>query len=327
MPRRNFYEVPSDAYLFRSKIKPRTKKEEAVRQWCVQELIRAYGACITDIEFERPVQRGSVNNWIDILILRLGKPWVVIECKNLQDRNPAKGLVQARSYATAPDVRAEFVVYTNGRDWRVERLVGSSWVPVLDLPHLQTAPVGRDLTSHLNALNDLQPMLRILDAEVKGIDASRFLTSMQTFFNSAGSWLTANDALLLSVGDNLLRVIAEPKNALSYRLGKLAQAVTDLGEFGASRGIGIATFQFGGISINEELRFLHANLLNCLPSINAVGGMDSLLLNLLLNLLDYSMGLTGKVAKYPPFPPSLHASLRAYLGAVLLIHFGLKLPE
>jgi hypothetical protein len=58
-----FYKVSEDAWLFRDATVERgsndtkwTPHEEAVRQWCVQELIRVYGVRIDHVEVERPVK-------------------------------------------------------------------------------------------------------------------------------------------------------------------------------------------------------------------------------------------------------------------------------
>jgi predicted type IV restriction endonuclease len=131
-----YFEISPDAYLYPEKVKESVRKqpEEPVRQWCAYELVRAYGISVANIEFERPVRMGSRPHWIDILVLRDGKPSVVVECKKPSDRKAEKAMEQAVSYADAPDIRAEFAVVTNGTDWQVKRRIQGIWCPVPDLP-------------------------------------------------------------------------------------------------------------------------------------------------------------------------------------------------
>jgi hypothetical protein len=84
MAREPFYAISEDAYMLGkglSTAESRDQPEEATRQWCPYELIRAYGIKITEIEFEHPVRVGSMSYRIDILVSRRGAAVVVVECK------------------------------------------------------------------------------------------------------------------------------------------------------------------------------------------------------------------------------------------------------
>ncbi len=74
-----YYTIPESAWLFQSQISQRrtedkkwSNPEEAVRQWCVHELIRAYGVRIDSIEIERLVKvaRERRPNRIDVVVLK-----------------------------------------------------------------------------------------------------------------------------------------------------------------------------------------------------------------------------------------------------------------
>ena len=79
MPPKPFYEVQPSAYLF---VKyDGDKPEEKVRQWALFELLSTYGVFINNIVTERPVKVGTRTHRADIVVLRDGAPYVVIECK------------------------------------------------------------------------------------------------------------------------------------------------------------------------------------------------------------------------------------------------------
>ena len=86
-----FYTIPESAWLFQSQISQRRTEdkkwsnvEESVRQWCIHELIRSYGVRIDCIEIERLVKvaRERRPHRIDVVVLRDGSPYVVVECKS-----------------------------------------------------------------------------------------------------------------------------------------------------------------------------------------------------------------------------------------------------
>lgn len=181
-----YYEVPKERYLIaQSAADPSAspKPEEAVRQWCSFELIREYGIGVCELEFEAQVQIGHKPKRIDILVRRGGKPWAVVECKAAKDKNPTKALTQAESYATAPSIRAEFVVYTNGTEWIVRRQIGGRWVSVVDLPKQHDrASASEDLVQLLRDIDDAKPLLANLDTPLAGKAAKAYFEALQIFF-------------------------------------------------------------------------------------------------------------------------------------------------
>jgi len=79
-----FYDIPEDAWLFRGVAGKRgeidrrwTAAEEGVRQWCLHELIRAYGVNVCDLEIERQIRvaRERHPHRADIVVLQAGKPY------------------------------------------------------------------------------------------------------------------------------------------------------------------------------------------------------------------------------------------------------------
>src|SRR5437667_457000 len=162
MSRLAFFKVKPDAYLYPDQVQvagTRKQLEEPVRQWCAHELIRSYGISVANIEFERPVRMGSRNHWIDILVSREGKPSMVVECKKQSDQRADKGMDQALSYADAPEIRAEFAVFTNGKEWHVQRRIAGKWTPVPDLPREIDRRSVEPITGLLGGLEVLAPLL------------------------------------------------------------------------------------------------------------------------------------------------------------------------
>ena len=143
-----FYEIPEDAWLFRQAAQGRGETdrrwrtpEERIRQWCLHELIRAYGVSVCDLQIERPIRvaRERRSHRADIVVLRAGKPLVVVECKSARVKNLDAAMKQATNYADLSDVRATFAAGTNGTKWFVKRRIGDLWVEVADIPDFRVA--------------------------------------------------------------------------------------------------------------------------------------------------------------------------------------------
>src|SRR5688572_15250863 len=102
MLRHRFYDIPASAHLFSGAVNgsdQRKAPEEAIRQWCAFELIRAYALPVRDMICEQPVKVGSKQYRIDILVKRNGFPWVVVECKEPDYTRHDHAIAQAISYA------------------------------------------------------------------------------------------------------------------------------------------------------------------------------------------------------------------------------------
>jgi hypothetical protein len=328
MKRLSYYAISTNAWIFGKD--QETNPEEQVRQWCVQELIRAYGFQVTDITFEHSVRVGSKTYRIDILICREDKPWIVVECKRQEHTKHEQGLEQAISYAAAEEIRAEFAIYTNGEAWLVKRRIGSSWVSVLDLPPKAGDGVS-DTTFdvHLHRLFDLKAVLRMLDIELQGRHALRFLHALQCLFNGSHGWCHANDGLLLDAADNLLRAMVSSRD-IHYALGKLIHATEQVRLFVAGQALEcLFPPPAKPASINEEFHWLDCRLYAVMECINDGGSPDTLLIRLIHSLVGYAREIPSRAWRfqYPPIPHSLHSNLRSYLSMVLKLHFALSLPD
>jgi hypothetical protein len=108
MNRRPFYKVEKSAWLFTPS---NPGPEEEVRQWCLHELLRCYGAEIGKIVTEWPVKIGRSPHRADIVILNAhNAPYCVIECKELKHKKHEAAMKQAVSYAKAGNGKAQFAI-------------------------------------------------------------------------------------------------------------------------------------------------------------------------------------------------------------------------
>jgi hypothetical protein len=330
MQRELFYEVKREAYLFPDqslKDGDQDHPEEAVRQWCAYELIRAYGIPITDLEFERPVRVGSKTYRIDILVSRCGVPWGIIECKEPGHDKPAEGIAQAISYADAQEIRAEFAVYTNGKTWHVQRRVLQKWIVVVDLPHHGIDPAGAQITELFNALQELAPLLYKLDDPIEGDNARRFLSAMQVFFCGVNLLNQDINRNLLEATDNLLRVLASSGDS-HYQFGKLATAQNCFELFRKEIGHTLEICPMTGRDpLCVEMQFLHVALMNVVEGSNDLTTCDTFVLRLNTALLEYGRSQRDPQIPYPPIGPSLHHALRDYLRYALSIYLNAILPD
>jgi hypothetical protein len=185
------YEVPPDCYLFRDKInKPEhpPKPEEKVRQWCLQELIRAYGFHIADLDVEVQVQVGSKIYRIDVLIRRNGRPWAVVEVKSPTVRDLSSALEQAISYANGSGINAEMVIVTNGEEWLFRRRTGENWTGVPDLPlEIESSDEDR-LFQLLHGIQLVSVVLCKVDEQVDGHSGGSARVSARPFRTIGSDW-------------------------------------------------------------------------------------------------------------------------------------------
>lgn len=328
MNRKPFYEVPRAAWLFVQPGGKENEHEEPVRQWCIHELLRAYGVCITDLKTEAKAKVGSKEYRIDILIERAGEPWIVVECKRAEFRQHEKAVEQAISYAASLRINAEYVLYTNGDEWRVSRRLQRGWVSVVDLPCINAGEASQDFADHIRALGTMKPILRLLDTEAKGADAAMLLQAMQVMFNCSLSWCWSVNKRLLVAADNLLRAVAHPDQHIKYRVGKLATAADNLKSFAISRGTNAESWpDCRDDDIKTELQYLSAVWQNSFAASNGIDAADVPVVNLIAVIIEYGRDLPPSVRKYPALTPSFHSRLREFLDSALKVHFGLNLPE
>jgi hypothetical protein len=320
-----FYKIKPDAYLFREKVKnslSRKQLEEEVRQWCAHELLRAYGLVVSEIEFERSIQMGATQHFIDILVSRGGLPIVVVECKRLGYTNAERAVKQALSYADCNG--AEFAVYTNGVEWQVRRRIQGKWCVVPDLPKGIDQRAAEPLAEFLRGVKAVAPLLYALGDPMSGKGALRLLNAMQQFFCGSNLLNDELDRDLLSGTDNFLRVLScfgdDP-----YCRSKLAIATKYFEGYRLRMGHGFE-FYFNDEPLGHEIQALHANMLNLLEGSGGLSGGEVLLLRLNAALLEYGLALCSKRA-YPEITPGLHQTLREYLNYALLFHLNVSLPD
>ncbi|MCW5556095.1 MAG: type I restriction enzyme HsdR N-terminal domain-containing protein [Verrucomicrobiae bacterium] len=329
MRRKSFYEVPPATYLFPAMCQTsgdQAQPEEPVRQWCAYELMRAYGAAITELEFEHQVRVGSKTYRIDILVSRNGSPWVVVECKEPRHAKHDAGMKQAISYADAQGVKAEFALYTNGDVWQVQRRVQDQWIPVADLPTQLTEETVL-ITRLLTTIQEVSPLLGKLDEIIEDKDAQTFLSAMQVFFRGSNLLTEDADRDLLFATDNLLRVLSVA-GELPYQLGKLRTVQMYYERYRVRAGFPL---EIGPITDRDpvyvEMIHLHAGLMNMVEGTHDLVVCDALLLRVNTALLEYGRNQRDGKAHFPRIGPSLHHALRNFLHYALSVHLNTVLPD
>jgi hypothetical protein len=329
--RQPFYEVSTDAYLFQSKLtacEKRNNPEEPVRQWCAHELIRAYGIPIGQLEFEREVRVGSIRYRIDVLISKNGKPWAVIECKEPSYSKHERGIAQARSYANAHEINAEFIIYTNGNNWRVQRRIGSDWIAVPDLPNWPPVYAEETIVPILVAIDLLRPLLLQLDQDVVGNDAIKFLGAMQEFFNGSNLITRGGEPALVNALDNLLRGICLPNEHVSYRCGKLRTAYGCFEKFRRDTGMDLILPEvLTTTEVSSEIHALSVGVNQLHEAAKNVPGENAQLLRLCSVLLNCGARFEGQGKRQFRIPSEVHGALREYLNHVLVLKLNVSLPD
>ncbi len=216
MSPRPFYEVKPSHYLFNKQETP----EEKVRQWILFELLSTYTVHIGNIDVEKPVRVGTRTHYADIVIYQAHIPYIVIECKNQEDKSPDKGLEQAISYASC--LGAKFAVYTNGRDWKVRRFLDTSWEAVPDLPIVFNGSVTKSLDDLARYYKKLMPILYWMYQPVTLEHRNYIYKMLQEFFMDC-SWYCNSEKewKLCESADDLFRVALSASEAEYCREEKL----------------------------------------------------------------------------------------------------------
>lgn len=180
MPPKPYYSISPEAALFGRKL---NMPEEKVRQWALFELMSSYGININNIEIERKVKVGTRNYFADIVILREGAPYVVIECKRWENRKSETSMQQALSYADANTMKAHYAVFTNGDIWEVKKKVREEWVNIPDLPKRIDGDYLLDLYELISSMRYISPLLYWSNQQVPQASARSYFSCMQEFFN------------------------------------------------------------------------------------------------------------------------------------------------
>jgi hypothetical protein len=330
--RTSFYEVPERAWLFRQAacgVQEATQKllpEEQVRQWCLHELIRAYGVsvCRLDVEWPVKVARERKPNRIDIVILLNGKPYVVVECKARSETQHESAMGQSVNYASLPDVSAEFAVYTNGEVWWVRRRVRGQWIEVPDIPMLQDDKPTRDWRDILLAVDRIAPVLFWLDNVVPSKTAPRYFGALKEFFHAVNEVTAGTDPRLLWTADHILRVLSDVGNHPNFTGGKLSHACDGLNKYWKERGV---ESSFGGGDLWEMAHHAWADLSNLLDGARDMVTPDYQALRVIQALLAYLNGMKGRRVRYQDVGASVQSEIRAYIDLALTIRFNARLPD
>lgn len=328
--RNAFYSVPKDAWLFRSSGAvdncDHSHPEEQVRQWCLHELIRAYGVsvCRLDVEWAVKVARERKPNRIDIVVLINGKPYIVIECKARSETQHEAAMSQSVNYASLPDVNAEFAVYTNGQVWWVRRRVRGQWIEVPDIPMLQDDKPTGDWRDVLLAVDRIAPVLFWLDAVVPAKTASRYFGALQEFFHAGNEVTSGTDRRLLWTADHVLRVLDDVSRHPNYTGGKMSHACDGLKKYWEERGVEPS---FGGGDLWEMAHHTWADLSNLLDGARDTVSLDYQAMRVIQALLSYLNGMKGRRVRYQDVGTEVQAEIRAYMDLALTIRFNARLPD
>jgi len=323
------YDVPPDCYLFRDKInKPEhpPKPEEKVRQWCLQELIRAYGFHIADLDVEVQVQVGSKIYRIDVLIRRNGRPWAVVEVKSPTVRDLSSALEQAISYANGSGINAEMVIVTNGEEWLFRRRTGENWTGVPDLPlEIESSDEDR-LFQLLHGIQLVSVVLCKVDEQVDGDSAKTYISALQRFFHGPNIFTrTLNQDLVFGV-DVLLRSVGAPVADNHYREGTLRGAYVRFEAYREKLGLQQSFEWFDGDSVELGFRTLSSSLEGALDEIGPSKTPDYCLLRVAAAMAHYERS-RGRAKQYGAIPEALLASVRDLLELLVPIGVGAQLPS
>lgn len=328
----SFYEVTARAWLFRQvaghaqTADLASMPEEHVRQWCLHELLRAYGVSICNLDVEWPVKvaRERKPNRIDIMVLRDGKPYVVIECKARGEKDHETAMAQAINYASLPDVNAEFAVYTNGDVWWARRRIRGQWVAVPDIPAFHDHKAAGDWRDILLAVGCLSPVLFWLDEVVPAKTAPRYFGALQEFFHAENGVTAGTDRKLLWTADHVLRVLDDVTRHPNYTGGKMSHACDGLNKYWQERGMEPS---FGGGDLWEMAHHAWADLSNMLDGARDTISLDYQAMRVIQALLSYLNSMKGRRVRYQDVGSPVQSEVRAYIDLALTVRFNARLPD
>lgn len=337
-----YYTIPLAMYLFPSRTakevesaqanneskpakKAKDKPEEAVRQWCLYELMRAYGLNISELEFEYPAKVGSRTYRIDILIRRNGAPWIVVECKKQSFNDHDKGLEQAISYAKSERVQAEYAVYTNGTAWLVSRHIRGEWTTVPDIPQRIDRHAGIEINWFMLGLHDAAPLLYKLDEQLEGEEASAFLEAMQRFFHGNNILTQDVDNRLRSAADYLLRTLIRDND--DYGKGKCSAFLRDMAGYCNEKKLAKIYVPSEIKSIEQELSSLRGILYEVIEGTKGLVNPDTHALRIITALVEYGKRQGPRKKQFALIRQPLHHALREFLEYSFLRYLNFELPD
>lgn len=109
--------------------------EEWVRQNFLQYLIRVKNYPASLIAVEKEIKLGDLKKRFDIVVYdRNSKPWMIIECKEMNVVLDKKVLDQALRYNVT--LQVPYLVITNGSYCMATAIIDNEWREIDDLPGL-----------------------------------------------------------------------------------------------------------------------------------------------------------------------------------------------
>jgi hypothetical protein len=110
----------------------RLTPEEWVRQNMLQYLIQVKKYPSSLIAIEKEIALGELKKRFDILIYRNAKPWMIIECKEMNVPLSEATIRQILNYNIT--IQADYIVITNGTDNHAFSLLNGKAEAIAELP-------------------------------------------------------------------------------------------------------------------------------------------------------------------------------------------------
>jgi len=110
--------------------------EEWVRQNFINYLVKEKKYPPSLIAIEKEIQVGELKKRFDILVYKFDKPWMVIECKEMEVKLTEKVLQQVLNYNM--HLQASFLLITNGRENMGFSMLNNSINLIAEVPDYST---------------------------------------------------------------------------------------------------------------------------------------------------------------------------------------------
>jgi hypothetical protein len=110
----------------------RLTPEEWVRQNILQYLLQVKKYPASLIAIEKEIALGDLRKRFDILVYRDAKPWMIIECKEMNVPLGEATIRQILNYNIT--IQADYIVITNGTDHHGFHLANGLAEAILELP-------------------------------------------------------------------------------------------------------------------------------------------------------------------------------------------------
>ena len=110
----------------------RLTPEEWVRQNMLQYLVQVKNYPASLIAIEKEIALGELKKRFDILVYKDAKPWMIIECKEMNVALNEKVLTQILTYNIS--LQTSYLVITNGKATHGFALQNNTAEPLLQIP-------------------------------------------------------------------------------------------------------------------------------------------------------------------------------------------------